>query len=63
MTIRYYHQYNIYAGLSDGQVLEKLPPMLLTVTTLVKIVDDGLAVSRSEIFGPYPYKYFIVLFE
>ena len=38
--------------------------MLLTVTALVKIVDDGLAVSRGEIFGPYPsYKYFIALFE
>ena len=63
MTVRYYHQYNIYAGLSHGQVLGKLPPMLLTVTALVKIVNDGLTVSRGEIFGPYPYKYFIILLE
>jgi hypothetical protein len=64
MAVRHYHQHTIYAGLSQGQVFERFPSMLLTVTAMGKIVDERLATSRGEIFRSFAsYKYFVAQFE
>jgi hypothetical protein len=64
MTVRCYHQHTIYTGLSQGQVFDRFPSMLLTITTMVNIVDERLAPSRGEIFRSFPsYKYFLAPLE
>jgi len=58
MAVRHFHQHSIYAGLSQTQVYNQLPPMLLTLTCAAKIADGHLTASHGEVFGDFPaYQY------